>query len=205
MTNGFRVLAVVMLAAVLAGCAQPRRLQHSFLPFRESVNGDFPNLEETRPQKAGRGISEPVTKKTFRELTLAQGSGQTGFDTLRIYADGTGYVVVGEDFVGAAKLPITLSDAVMNELMAAIRADHVASLQGSYSSSLNDGAQAFVQVVTSRGTVETWFSNYFTPLHHLWEFANKHVWEDVLRTDPPPLLDRSYDRQEEHYRVFPYP
>ena len=157
----------------------------------------------TTPQRPGGGISAPVTKDSFREMTLAQGSGWHGFDTLRIYADGTGYAVIGKDHEGAAKLPITLPEPAMQELMAALNADHVGRLKGSYSIGIHDGSQGFVQVMTANGTVTSWLDNYFTPLHHLYEFAEKHVWNEIRLQQQPPGLDRNYDRQAEYYRVFP--
>lgn len=160
-------------------------------------------LTSTTPQPNRATAIGTVTRTTFREITIAQGSGMEGFNVIRIYADGTGYATAGDFGHGAATIPLSLSASTMDGLYQAIKKDRPEDWQASYSSDLNDGAQGFAELQTTAGTTRCWLNNYFVPVGHLYAFCNQEVWPVVKATKPPPKLKKNYDLQAEYYRVFP--
>ncbi|EDY19722.1 hypothetical protein CfE428DRAFT_2898 [Chthoniobacter flavus Ellin428] len=155
----------------------------------------------TKPQCGNRALPE-VTGESFREITVAQGSGRDGFETIRIFADGTGYAVARIGDSRAVRIPLHLSPPQLALLLRAIQQDRLRDIQGLYSSGIQDGTQGFVELVTSRGRVYAWLDNYFEPVSSLFAFCNQHIWPEVRRRTPAHQRPRHLNLQEEYERVF---
>ncbi len=169
--------------------------------FSTRPSGEDFTLRETKPQPGHRVLPE-VTGESFREITVAQGSGINGFETIRIFADGTGYAIGVLDDGRAVRVPLHLSPPQMALLLRAIRQDRLRQIQGLYSSGICDGTQGFVELVTATGRVYSWLDNYFEPVSYLFAFCNQHIWPEVRRTAPAYRTQRHFDLQEEYDRVF---
>jgi hypothetical protein len=169
--------------------------------FSVRPGGEDFKLSETKPQP---GAHRPlrVDHESFREITVAQGSGRDGFDTIRIFADGSGYAVVGLSNSRAVRVPFRLSAPQLDSLIRAIQQDQLGSIQGMYSSGAVDGTQGFVELVTSAGRVHSWLDNYFVPVSHTFAFCNQHVWPDVMRRHSAFPIRPHFDLQKEYSRVF---
>jgi hypothetical protein len=204
--NLHHILSLVTMAS-LAACqsTQPEiKPGFSWLSFGE----DRPMTSFT-PQPPGTVTAGPITKDTFQEITIAQGSGFMGFDTVRIFRDGSGYVVIGDfesqsgSLPGGAKIPISLDAAAFDALLRAIQLDKAHQLHAIYTSELNDGCQAFIELRSTNGCTRSWLDNYFRPVRNLYAWANQHVFPKITSMQPSPKLRKNYDLQEEYHRVFP--
>jgi hypothetical protein len=208
----FVPLVMAGLGSLVAACSTTGTLsdaRFSVHPFSEFGRQ---KLERTEPQKGTRSLVEP-NRRNFREMTIAQGSGLDGFDSLRIFADGKGYAVVGLSWAGPPKdfrprrlkgiqVPIQLSSAKLDGLLTAMRQDQLHRIKGQYSSGLADGSQGFVEAATSGGRVYSCLDNYFEPVAHTYQFCNEEIWPQVRRDAPQSLSQPRYDLQEEYHRVF---
>lgn len=194
-------LGVAILCLVVSACTTQPGAMTDLVHFSTRPNEEKFELHETRPQQGNRGSPE-VTDESFREITVAQGSGMDGFETIRIFSDGTGYAVAPLDNSRAARVPLYLSHQQLTLLVRAIQQDRLRHIKGMYSSGADDGTQGFVELVTSRGRVYSWLDNYFEPASHVFEFCNQHIWPEVSRRAPAYRLQRNFNFQEEYYRVF---
>lgn len=190
----------MVLGAILSACTTISGGGAQAHSFSVKPFGDEPMLRETRPQRSHRTVPE-VTGDSFREVTIAQGSGLGGFETIRLFSDGSGYAVVRLSDTHAARVPIRLPPRQLALLVRAIQQDQLHRIRGMYSSGIADGTQGFVELVTSAGKVNSWLDNYFVPVAHLYAFCNEQIWPQVS-----PRLSlirgRKYDSQEEYNRVF---
>jgi len=195
--------AIAGLGFLLTACATIMTtddLRFSVRPF-----GEPQKLKTTKPQEGTHSLLPPA-RQNFREMTIAQGSGRDGFHCLRIFADGKGYAAVGlpetsrhsEGF----QVPIQLSSAELDGLLAAMRQDGLHRVKGEYSSGVDDGVQGFVEVVTSEGRVYAWLDNYFDPVAHTYHFCNAQIWPQVRKSISHSRSESRHDLQEEYRRVF---
>ena len=193
--------AVVLLWLVASGCTSRHDPAGYVGSFAVRPLGEDSKLTDAKPQSGTRGLPD-ATRQTFREITIAQGSGLLGFDTIRIFADGSGYAIAGLDNARAIRVPLQLSNEQLGGLLRAIRQDRLVRIKGSYSSGVHDGAQGFVELITTDGRVYSWLDNYFKPVSHVYTFCNRQVWPEVkLRLRAYPIR-RNVDLYEEHHRVF---
>lgn len=195
-------LLVFAASLWLAGCSHraPAELQNSGFsvrPFGER----FP-LADVKPQ---RGVPlKPVNRKSFSEITLAQGgAGQSGFNSIRVFQDGSGYAVVFSAASGHAfKVRFQLSDAELDQLVEAMQEDRIHQVAKSVASSLHDGSVGFVQIVTTAGSATCWMSNYFEPVAHLFPLCNSLVWHRVIRDGKLITPSQRVDGMTECRRVL---
>ncbi|CAN5885574.1 hypothetical protein BH11VER1_BH11VER1_06060 [soil metagenome] len=191
---------------MLCGCSTGTVESLNFWPhlrFSERPFGEAQKLVSTTAQSGKSVATGTITRTTFREITIAQGSGLEGFDVIRIYADGTGYATVGDFEQGTAIIPLSLPAHTMEALHQAIKRDRPEDWLASYSSDLHDGAQGFAELQTSAGSTRCLLNNYFVPVRHLYAFCNEQVWPIIKESKPRPKLKKDYSRQVEYYRVFP--
>jgi hypothetical protein len=193
--------ALTLLFLALPACTTQHDSTTDVRRFSVQPYGDDFKLSKTRPQPSGHRLSL-VSRERFREITVAQGSGLDGFDTIRIFADGSGYAVVGLSESRAVRVPLRLSGQLLDLLVRAIQQDRMGRIKGMYSSGVADGTQGFVELVTSEGRVYCWLDNYFVPVSHTYAFCNQHVWPDVMRRRSAFRIQRHFNLQEEYSRVF---
>src|SRR4051794_30313060 len=174
------VSILILVCLALTACTTQQDSTSEVRKFSVRPYGDDEKLTETRPQKRGHHLPE-VNRESFKEITIAQGSGMDGFDTIRIFADGSGYAIVGLPESRGLRVPFKLSAEELNSLIRAIQHDQLGQIKGMYSSGVADGTQGFVELVTSAGRVSCWLDNYFLPVSHLYAFCNRYVWPDVMR------------------------
>lgn len=199
------IFCTAFAAIILCSCATKTIPSLSYWPdlrFSSHPFGKQPLTSTTPPSGKSTAIG-PVNRATFREITIAQGSGLEGFNVIRIYADGTGYVTVGDFEHGTAVIPLSLSASTMEALYQAIKQDRPEDWLDSYSSDLNDGAQGFAELQTHTGSTRCWLNNYFVPVKNLYAFCNQEVWPVIKTTKSLSRLKKNYDRQAEYYRIFP--
>ncbi len=156
-------------------------------------------LKITKKQK-GDVIEDKITRKNFKEVTIAQGSGLDGFDAIRLFEDGSGYIVFSNDPPWEnKKVKISLSTAELDGLLVALNNDKISKIKGMYSSGVMDGTQGFIEIKTKKGRRFTWLDNYFNPLTNTYRYCNKVIWPKIIGAtiDPPKI-----DRQEEYHRIF---
>lgn len=186
-----------VLCVAITACSTAESHRFSVRPY-----GQLDPLKETKPQEHGPRIPTP-NLKNFRELTIAQGSGLGGYDTIRLFADRTGYAVTGHAGSGGVQIPLRLSASQWDALLIALRRDGINRLKASYRADVADGAQRFVELVTSAGRVHTWLDNYFEPVAHTYRFCNAEIWPEVQHRILRHSFGKRHDLQEEYYRVFP--
>jgi len=191
--------ALILWCLALPACTTLHDSTPDARRFSVQPSGD--DFSKTRPQPGGHRLSL-VSRESFREVTVAQGSGRDGFDTIRIFADGSGYAVVGLSESRAFRVPLRLSGQQLDLLIRAIQQDQIGRIKGMYSSGAADGTQGFVELVTSSGRVYCWLDNYFVPVSHTYAFCNQHVWPDVVRRRSLFRIQRHFNLQEEYSRVF---
>jgi hypothetical protein len=199
-------LFAALISMSLCGCSTSTVESLNSWPhlrFSDKPFGEVQKLTSTTPQPENSIAIGPITRATFREITVAQGSGMDGYDVIRIYADGTGYATVGDFEHGTAIIPLSISASTMEALYQAIKRDRPEDWQASYSSDLNDGAQGFAELQTNAGSTRCGLNNYFVPVKNLYAFCNQQVWPVIKATKPLPKLKKNFDRQAEYYRVFP--
>ena len=185
---------------MLSACTTISKDDARIRSFSISPNGERSEARETRPQRGHRAMPE-ITADSFREVTIAQGSGLDGFETIRVFSDRSGYVIVRLSGTRAARVPFRLSSQQFTHLISALQQDEIHRISGMYSAGIADGTQGFIEVVTSNGRVYSWLDNYFFPVAHTYTFCNEQIWPHVPKMLPS---DRGgdYDFQEEYDRVF---
>lgn len=194
---------ITMLCFGVSACTSLTGVATQAGSFSTRPYGDDVGLQKASSQRGSRALPE-VTSESFREITVAQGSGLDGFETIRIFSDGTGYAVVRFDGSHAARVPLHLSHQQLALLLVAIQQDRLRHIKGMYSSGFSDGTQGFVELVTSRGRVYSWLDNYFEPVSNLFAFCNQHIWPGVARRVPAyrSRPQRNLNLQEECDRIF---
>lgn len=192
---------LILLCLAVPACTTWHDSTTDVRRFSVRPGGEEFKLSETRPQ-AGAHRPLQVDHEGFREITVAQGSGRDGFDTIRIFAGGSGYAVAGLSNSRAVRVPFRLSAPQFDSLIRAMQQDQLGSIKGMYSSGALDGTQGFVELVTSAGRVYSWLDNYFVPVSHTYAFCNQHVWPDVMRRRFAFPTRRHTNLQEEYARVF---
>jgi len=156
-------------------------------------------LKITKKQK-GDVIEDNITRKNFKEVTIAQGSGLDGFDAIRLFADGSGYIVFSNDPPWEnKKVKITLTAVELDGLLTALNSDKISKIKGMYSSGVMDGTQGFIEIKTKKGRRFTWLDNYFNPLTNTYRYCNKVIWPKIIGAT---IDSQKIDRQEEYHRIF---
>lgn len=193
---GIAVSCCVM-SSLLCSCA-PAEKQPT---FSVRMYGGKPELERSVPQRQQQKLG-PLTSRTFREVTISQGSGATGFDSLRVFADGHGYAAVNKLGGIAEYLPLTLSRQEMKALLDALRRDDAQRLAAVYSAGMEDGTQGFVELVLTEGKVASWLDNYFVPVRHTFHFCNRYIWPKINSARGEAAERKQDSAQAEYHRVF---
>src|SRR4051794_39526265 len=116
------LLALSTIGLAVSGCTTQRKEVYSPL-FSTHPYGKV-SLKEAKPQPGNRSLPKP-TSETFREITIAQGSGLAGFDSIRIFSNGTGYAVVGHQAEKGTRVPVRLSPEQIALLLRAIHRDRL--------------------------------------------------------------------------------
>ena len=143
-------LAIITVGC-LAGCVTTT--DRNDPRFAVRTFGEVFPLTKTVRQRSH--VLPEVTRQTFREITIAQGSGFAGYDAIRIFSDGSGYAVAAVSESRACRLPLQLSAQQLDLLIRAIHEDKLGRINALYSSGIDDGAQGFVELVTAGGRVAT--------------------------------------------------
>ena len=193
------VAICTLLAFGLAGCATVSSddIEH----FSARPNGGDP-LRKSSGRAAEAPIGE-ITAHNFTEITVAQGSGLAGYDSVRVLADGTGYAVVGNRHDEYFRVPISLTRPEMADFFRAMNQDRLPRLKGVYSAGIDDGVQGFVVVTTKVGSLYTYFDNFFLPIAHTYEFCNEHIWAKLKQTRLQGVHPRRVSGSSEYSRVHP--
>jgi hypothetical protein len=190
-------IAAISLSIAIFGCASSTQtgsaVRFSVTPFGERITATRIDAQK------GDHISNPIVSSDFKEVTIAQGSGVDGFDAVRVYQDGSGYIVFPEREDKNRRVAINLTPEEMSGLFQALNRDKIALIDGLYSTELNDGAQGFIEIKTSGGRRYCWMDNHFDPVENIFGFCNRVIWPKIegARTEK-----RGIGRQEEYDRVF---
>lgn len=147
----------------------------------------------------GHRVLDPITLSDFQEVTIAQGSGEDGFDAIRIYQSRSGYIVFSEQRDTNRKVSISLTTEEMTGLFQALNRDKIAKIEGLYSSGVDDGTQGFVEIKASGSRRFCWLDNHFDPVENTFAFCNRVIWPKI---DGARIEKKGVGRQEEYYRVF---
>lgn len=162
--------------------------------------GDVLPLRKKEPQ-SGDLRGGTLTWEDFREVTIAQGSGRGGFNSLRIKRSGEVVAVHGKQDGKRKTWTGSVPESVLHELIAAFNEDGVSSIEGLYSAGVADGVQGFFEVSLHYGRAYAWMDNYFEPLEKSFAFCNESIWPILLKKKPV-FGGTSADGQAEYRRIF---
>jgi len=190
-------IAAISLSIAILGCASSTQTA-SALRFSVTPYGERMRATRIDTQK-GDHISHPITSSDFEEMTIAQGSGLDGFDAVRVYQDGSGYIVFSERRGKNKRVAMNLTPEEMSGLFQALNRDKIALIKGLYSTKLNDGTQGFLEIKTSGGRRYCWLDNHLDPVEHTFGFCNRVISPKI---EGARIEMRGIGRQEEYYRVF---
>ena len=190
-------VAVIALSFALCACDTIRPAS-AILRFSVTPLGEPIPATRIDPQKGDR-IPNPVTLNSFREVTIAQGSGLEGFDAIRIYQDRSGYIVFSKQRDTNKKVSITLTTPEMNGLLEALNRDKIARIEGLYTTDVHDGTQGFIEIKALGGRRFCWFSNHFEPVKNTFSFCNRVIWPKI---DGAQIDQKGIRRDEEYDRIF---
>jgi len=196
--SAMKWIAAISLSTAIFGCASSTQTG-SAVRFSVTPFGDRTKATRIDAQK-GDHILNPITSSDFEEVTIAQGSGLNGFDAVRVYHNGSGYIVFSERRDKNRRIAINLTPGEMSGLFQALNRDKIALIDGLYSTEFNDGAQGFIEIKTSGGRRYCWLDNHFDPVMNTFNFCNRVILPKIggARTGK-----RGIGRQEEYDRVFP--
>jgi hypothetical protein len=149
-----------------------------------------------------------LSLETMKEVTIAQGSGKNGFDSMRIMRDGSGYAVVETQHSRSmppkfAKVPMKWSEGQVAGIVDAMNRDGLTKGKGGYSNGAFDGTQGFVEIVTSDGRIYVWLDNYFDVVKNTFRYCNTSLWPEVEKLGISGANSSAIEAQAEYYRVFP--
>jgi len=150
-------------------------------------------------KQKGDPIEEKITKKNFKGATIAQGSGLEGFDAIRLFSNGSGYIVFSKERRKNKKVKIILTDEELEGFLVALNLDRVSEIKGLYSAGLHDGTQGFIEINTSKGRRHAWLDNYFEPVAHTYRYCNRVIWPKIIGAR---IVSKEVDRQDEYERIF---
>jgi hypothetical protein len=196
MRNTAPILCLCFLATSCTTTTMEER-RFSVRPY-----GEIERLTKTQPQEGTQRLPK-IARQSFRELTIAQGSGLDGFDSIRVFADGSGYAIVGlPSSRDGVQIPLRLSDSQLDRMISAMQRDELHRVLGIYSTDLADGTQGFVEVVTSAGQIYSWLDNYFEPVANTYRFCNAEIWPGIQRSLAASTSQKRKGLQEEYHRIF---
>jgi hypothetical protein len=142
-----------------------------------------------------------ISRDTFREVTLAQGTGEGGFNLLRIFRGGEVVCVHGTKTGKRKTWKSTIPVSLVDGLMQALNEDRVSEIEGLYSAALPQGTQGFVELSMTYGRAYAWLDNYFEPLEKSFEYCNREIWPVVLKKKPV-FGGEMADGKADYRRIF---
>ncbi|HRQ89382.1 MAG TPA: hypothetical protein PLA50_11325 [Bacteroidia bacterium] len=189
------VFAFLALVSCVASAVPIPSKLFALRPFGEKFE-----LFETHEQE-GDGTFSRVATGNFVEATIAQGSGFSGFDSIRIHSSGSAEIVFGNSGEDFRKVETKLNPSELEGLFEAFNRDGMHEIKGSYRTRRSDGVQGFVELVTREGRRFCRMDNYFEPLQHTYEYCNRVI---VPKLASATLVKGRMDPQAEYHRIF-YP
>ncbi len=186
----------ITIALSLISCSPPE----SEVPLKFSVTPFGERTVVTRTdEQEGDDLPAGITTNTFKEVTIAQGSGLDGFDSIRVFSSGEAYMVFPEQGDTNQKATFTLMEDDLAGLIGALNADRIDQIKGSYSTKFWDGVQGFIEIKTSEGRRYCRLSNHFAPLTNTFHFCNSVILPKIARAH---ISENGINRFTEYDRVF---
>ncbi len=190
-----KTFSILVSAVALSSCA---RREFPQVPFSTRPFGEETKATRVDPQKSP-ALEPTLNEANFQEVTIAQGSGRDGFDTIRVIRDGASYAVFTQPGGSTGQWDLAISQEEMTGLMEALNKDKITQLAGLYATDLADGTQGFVEIKMTRGSRHTWMSNSFEMVPHTFAYCNRVIWPKVAAAKPGR---KNINPQAEYYRVF---
>lgn len=195
--------AMLLGLPVLPSCTQAPPAKTLTAPhFSIRPLGEDHVATQVDPQR-GR-LAAPLTRDSFREFTIGQGSGRDGFDSVRVFADGSGtFNTSSPSQGGAGQVSFQLSQQERDALIEALVQSRITGLAGMYTSGIWDGTQGFFEVRTSDGRVWSCLDNCWPrPFQRMLEYCEKQIVDRHFPSKPMHGRKADFDGFAEYRRVL---